>query len=68
MTPETAVEVSRWIREAEARVARQMAAAQQGEAFKPSPSWGQIFLEEAARAVVISLFTAILLVWVAVLI
>ena len=69
MSPEqSAVEVSRWAREAERAVVRRLASGQRGEAFEDlPPAWGRVALDELGRLVAIALAAAILLVTAAIL-
>jgi hypothetical protein len=62
MSPEPAIEVSRWMREAERAVERRIAREQLGEAFEPvAPAWGRIAMVELGRLAAVSLFAATLL-------
>jgi len=66
MSPEhSAVEVSRWTREAEAAVALRISLEQSGEAFA-APSWIRFACEESVRLVAVAFFVAVVLGWAAI--
>ena len=70
MSPEqSAVEVSRWAREAELAIVARMGDRQMGEAFLEDPpvSIMRFVVDEARRLVILGLFVSIVGIWLAVL-